>query len=87
MFWAGAEVISQLREGLFAQKIGEGLQKRTTNQGEVGEQVGVAGARAVFPHQYIASPMVADFDSPQCPRIKESHWSGVCSRGPALKRW
>ena len=35
----------------------------TTDQGEVGEGAGVAGARAVFAPEGVAAPMVADLDT------------------------
>jgi len=42
--------------------IGEEEQQCTANEGQIGEQIGVAGARAIFAHQDIPSPVIADFD-------------------------
>ena len=62
MFWAGAELIAEFRQGLFLEVVGEDLEQRAANEGQIGQQIGVARARAIFSHQYVAAPMIADFD-------------------------
>ena len=42
--------------------IGEEEQQCTANEGQIGEQIGVAGARTIFAHQDIPPPVIADFD-------------------------
>ena len=63
MFWAGAEVLPEFREGLVLELIGQGVEQRVAKEGQIGQQVGVAGARAIFPHPDVPAPMIADFDA------------------------
>ena len=42
--------------------IGKQGQQSTANDRQIGEQMGVAGARTVFAHQAISSPVITDFD-------------------------
>jgi hypothetical protein len=41
---------------------GEEVQQRAAEERQIGEQSGVAGTRAVFAHEGVAPPVVADFD-------------------------
>ena len=43
--------------------LGKDWQQRTANQRQIGQEVGIAGAGTIFPHQDVATPMIADFDS------------------------
>jgi len=58
----GCEAFPQLWQGLLLKMAGELLEQRATNERQIGQQVGVAGARMIFSHQCVASPVVADFD-------------------------
>lgn len=57
----GVKALAQLWQRLFLQGIGQDLQHRITDQCHVGQQPGVARARAVFAHQGVAPPVVAHF--------------------------
>jgi hypothetical protein len=59
----GCEAFPQLWKGLFLKVVGEQMEQRVANEGQIGEQLGMAGSGTIFSHQGIASPVVADFDS------------------------
>jgi len=62
--WTGVEVFLDLREGVMGEVIGQQCQEGAAQEGEVGQEVGVTGTRAIFAHQGVAPPVVADFDAP-----------------------
>ena len=43
--------------------LGQAPEQSAANQGQVGQQVGIARARAVLPHEDVPSPVIADFHS------------------------
>ena len=57
------KLFTKRREGFLSKPISKNRQQSATNEGQVGEQVGLAGTRTVFAHQHVASPVIADFDS------------------------
>ena len=50
-----------LRAGL--ELVGQGMEQSASDQSQIGQQVGVARARAVLSHEHIASPVIADLYS------------------------
>ncbi len=56
------QVLAQLGQSTCVEVLGHDRQKRIANEGQIGQQIGVARARAIFSHQGIASPVIADFN-------------------------
>jgi len=50
-------------EGVFWKMFGQDSEQRTADDGQIGQQVGIAGAGSILAHQDITPPMIADFDS------------------------
>lgn len=55
------EAFAQLWQGLLLEVFGKQVKQGTANESQVGQQRGVTGAGAIFTHQDIASPVIADF--------------------------
>ena len=43
--------------------LGQAVEQCVSNQGQIGQQVGIARSGAVLPHEHIAPPVIADFHS------------------------
>ena len=56
------EGFAELGEGLFLKVLGEDLQDNVAKECHIGQQIGLAGARAIFSHQRVAPPVIADFN-------------------------
>ena len=41
----------------------QAVEQCVSNQGQIGQQVGIAGAGPVLPHEHVASPVIADLHS------------------------
>jgi hypothetical protein len=63
MAGAGMEMFTDLRQGMVGEVIGQQNQQGIANEGEVGEEMGVAAAGAVLAHEGVAAPVIADFDA------------------------
>ena len=50
-------------QGLVWKVVGEQCQQGAAQDGQIGQEVGVAAARAVFSHKRITPPMIADLHS------------------------
>jgi hypothetical protein len=59
--WAGVEAFTDLRQGLVWEVVGEDGQECIAQECQIGQEVWVATARAVFSHERITSPVIADF--------------------------
>ena len=46
----GLEVLAELREGLLVNVLGDDLQQCVSEQGHVGQQMGVAGTGTILSH-------------------------------------
>ena len=57
----GMEAFMDLWQGNVWPLVCQDSQQGAADQGDVGQQVGIAAAGAVFPHEYIASPVITDF--------------------------
>lgn len=55
------EVFEGFGQRTVGKVIGQQGQERVAEQGQVGQEVGVAGTGAIFPQQHVAPPMVANF--------------------------
>ena len=62
--------------------LGKQGQKRITDQGHVGQEVGIAAAGLVFAEDHVSSPMVADFHSGPVPTNESQPLLGA-----VLLRW
>jgi len=56
------EVFADFGQWAIGKVAGQEVQQGATQERQVGQQRGVAGTRAVFAHQGVAPPVVADFD-------------------------
>ena len=61
------EEFADLRQRSVREVIGEQGEEGVAQQREIGEGVWVASARAVFPHEGVSPPVVADFNSAPVP--------------------
>ena len=59
----GVEAFAQCWQRLLLDILGDDVKQCASNQRDVGQKIGVARTRPVFPHQHIAPPMIADFNS------------------------
>ena len=59
--WFGMELFLDLRQGSVREVLREEGQQGAAKQCEVGQEVGLAAAGAVFAQEDVASPVVADF--------------------------
>jgi len=55
------QAFAQLRQGLFLKPARHDQQQRVADQRQIGQQCGIARARAILTHQGIAPPVVAHF--------------------------
>jgi len=58
---AGVEVFADFRQGSVGEVLGQQGQQGTSEQGQIGQEVGVARAGTVLALDGIAAPVVADF--------------------------
>lgn len=58
------------------------MQQRVANERQISQEVGIAGARAIFTHQGVPSPVIADFNpTPVAPnQLQPSFWRIVLGR-------
>jgi len=56
------ESFTKRREGCLPKAVSQDRQQSAAEEGEVGQQVGLAGTRTVFPHQHVTAPVIADFN-------------------------
>lgn len=56
-------MLAQLWEGLFLNMCGQDLQEGVANERHIGQQIGIARTGAIFSHQHIAPPVIADFNA------------------------
>jgi hypothetical protein len=59
--WTGVEVFADFRQGSVGEVLGQQGQQCTSEQGQIGKEVGVARAGTVLALDGIAAPVVADF--------------------------
>lgn len=75
--------LTYLWVGAVFELFGQAVEQGASGQGQVGQEVGVAGAGAVLAHEHIPSPVIADFHP--CPvSADESMPTGagvLCGRG------
>lgn len=61
--WAGSQLLTDLRQWPIRKVLGQQSQQATAQEGQVGQEAGVAAAGAVLAHEDIAPPVITDFDS------------------------
>jgi hypothetical protein len=59
--WARVEAFTDLRQGLVWEVVGKDGQEYIAQECQISQEVWVATARAVFSHERITSPVIADF--------------------------
>ena len=52
--------LAKFRQGLLLKLIGEDLQQNAANERHIGQEVGMTRAGAIFAHQRVAPPVIAD---------------------------
>ena len=63
MAWAGSQLLTDLRQWPIREVLGQQSQQATAQEGQVGQEAGIAAAGAVLAHEGIAPPVITDFDS------------------------
>ena len=61
MSWMGMETFTDLWQGLVGKVVGEDCQECIAQECQIGQEVWVATAGAVFSHERIPPPVIADF--------------------------
>lgn len=57
------QALAQLGPCAGLEVLGQDRQQGVADEGQIGQQVGIAGAGAIFSHQDVPPPMIADFHS------------------------
>jgi hypothetical protein len=57
-----AELFNDFRAGGFWEMLGQNGQERVTDESQIGQQVGIAAARAVLSEEHITAPMISHFN-------------------------
>lgn len=60
-FGIGMESFTECGEGFLLELLSQEGEQGVSNESQVGQQVGIARAGTVLPHQGVAPPMIADF--------------------------
>jgi len=80
------ELFADLRQGTVWETLGEEGQQAAAEEREIGQEIGITTAGAIFPHEHIAPPVIADFHpAPVAASERQPLVGAVLFRGGAGK--